>query len=108
MKKGVGLLGALIQNFQGFFRWEDEQFNFALLGLTFDLIHDWQCSFACADHIALKGSRLHRTAVSGQILLEQRSDVRPERSFRDFARRWCTCSKRDESVPQFTTRAHSS
>jgi len=58
--------------------------------------------------IALKASRLHRTAVSGQILLEQRSDVRPERSFRDFARRWCACSKRDESVPQFTTRAHSS
>src|SRR5215472_15041643 len=50
MKKGVGLLGALIQNFQGFFRWEDEQFNFAPLGLTFDLIHDWQCSFACADY----------------------------------------------------------
>jgi hypothetical protein len=31
----------LIQELHGFFRWEDEQFNFAPLSLTFHLIHDW-------------------------------------------------------------------
>src|SRR5271157_1373205 len=50
MENGVGLLGALIQEFHGFFRWEDEQFNFAPLSLTFDLIHDWQSPFARTDH----------------------------------------------------------
>ena len=52
MENGVGLLDVLIQGLHGFFRWEDEQFNFAPLGLTFDLIHDWQCSFSRADHQA--------------------------------------------------------
>ena len=35
------LLAVLIQELHGFFRWEDEQFNFAPLSLTFDLIHNW-------------------------------------------------------------------
>ena len=41
MENGVGLLDALIQYLHGFFRWEDEQFNFAPLSLTFDFIHNW-------------------------------------------------------------------
>ena len=50
MENGVGLLDALIQELHGFFRWEDEQFNFAPPSLTSDLIHDWQCSSARAHH----------------------------------------------------------
>ena len=41
MENGVGAFGVLIQDLHGFFRWEDEQFNLALLSLTFDLIHHW-------------------------------------------------------------------
>src|SRR5271157_2754914 len=41
MENGIGLLAALIQELHGFFRGEDEQFDFAPLSLTFDLIHDW-------------------------------------------------------------------
>src|SRR6516225_501801 len=52
MENCVGLLSAFIQEFHGFFRWEDEQFNFAPLGLTFDLIHHWQCASSRADHQA--------------------------------------------------------
>src|ERR1035437_5881065 len=50
MENGIGLLDAFIQALHGLFRWEDEQFNFAPRSLTFDLIHDWQCSFARADN----------------------------------------------------------
>jgi len=52
MENGVGLLAALIQYLHGFFRGEYAQFNFAPLSLTFDLIHNGQCSFARADHQA--------------------------------------------------------
>ena len=38
MENGVGAFGAPIQELHGFFRGEDEQFNFAALSLTFDLI----------------------------------------------------------------------
>ena len=41
MENCVGARGVLIQELHGFFRWEDEQFNFAPLSLTFHLIHDW-------------------------------------------------------------------
>ena len=50
MENGIGLLDALIQELHGFFRWEDDQFNFAPPSLTSDLIHDWQCSSARAHH----------------------------------------------------------
>ena len=50
MENGVGLLAALIQNSHGFFRWQDEQFNFAPLSRTFNLIHNWKGSFARADY----------------------------------------------------------
>src|SRR3974390_2607191 len=52
MENGIGVFGALIQKRHGFFGWEDAQFNFAPLSLTFDLIHDWQSSLARADHQA--------------------------------------------------------
>jgi hypothetical protein len=41
MENGVGASCVPIQERHGFFRWEDEQFNFAPLSLTSDLIHDW-------------------------------------------------------------------
>ena len=41
MKNGVRAFGVPIQNLHGYFRWEDEQFNFAPLSLTFDLIRNW-------------------------------------------------------------------
>src|ERR1035438_5387836 len=50
MENGVGVFGAPIQEVHGFFRWEDEQFNFTPLSLTFDLIHGWQRSFALTHH----------------------------------------------------------
>src|ERR1019366_6160337 len=50
MENGVGLLDALIQYLHGFFRWEDDQLNFAPLSLTFNLIHNRQSSFARTDH----------------------------------------------------------
>ena len=50
MENGVGAFGVPIQDLHGFLRWQDEQFNFAPLGLRFDLIHDRQSSFARADH----------------------------------------------------------
>src|SRR5271169_4401482 len=50
MENGISLLDALIQKLHGFFRWDDSQFNFAPPSLTFDLIHDRQCSFARADY----------------------------------------------------------
>src|SRR5580704_12834864 len=52
MENGVGASGAPIQEFHGLFRWKDEQFNFAPLSLTFDLIHNWQSPFARADQQA--------------------------------------------------------
>src|SRR5271165_108563 len=52
MENGIGVFGTLIQELHGFFRWEDDQLDFAPLSLTFDLIHHWQCSFARADHQA--------------------------------------------------------
>jgi len=52
MENGIGIFGTLIQELHGFFRWEDDQLDFAPLSLTFDLIHDWQSSFARADHQA--------------------------------------------------------
>jgi hypothetical protein len=52
MENGVGTFGVPIQELHGFFRWDDEQFNFAPLSLAFDLIHNWQRSSACADHQA--------------------------------------------------------
>ena len=42
MEKGVGAFSVPIQDLHGFFRGEDEQFNFVALSLTFDLIHNWQ------------------------------------------------------------------
>ncbi len=50
MENGVGVSGAPIQNLHGLFGREDEQFNFAPPSLTSDLIHDWQCSGARANH----------------------------------------------------------
>ena len=41
MENSVGAFDVPIQELHGFFRWEDEQVNFAPLSLTFDLIHDW-------------------------------------------------------------------
>jgi len=32
MENGIGVFGVLIPYLHGFFRWEDEQFNFAPLG----------------------------------------------------------------------------
>jgi len=55
MENGVGLLDALIQELHGFFRWEDEQFNFAPPSLTSDLIHDWQCPSARAHRLHFHG-----------------------------------------------------
>jgi hypothetical protein len=40
MENGVGASGAPIQNLHGLFRRKDEQFDFAPLSLTFDLLHD--------------------------------------------------------------------
>jgi len=50
MENGIGVFGVPIQYLHGFFRWEDEQFNFAPPSLTSDLIHDWQCPGARAHH----------------------------------------------------------
>src|ERR1035437_5054177 len=52
MENGIGIFCASLQEIHGFFRWEDDQFNFAPLSFTSDLIHDWQCSAARADHQA--------------------------------------------------------
>ena len=52
MENCVGAFGVPIQELHGFLRWQDEQFNLAPLSLTFDLIHDRQCSFSRADHQA--------------------------------------------------------
>jgi hypothetical protein len=44
MENGLGVFVAPLQELYGFFRWEDDQFNFAPLSLTSNLIHDRQCS----------------------------------------------------------------
>ena len=50
MENSVGVFGASIQVLHGFFRWQDDQFDFTPPGLTPDLIHHGQCSRACADY----------------------------------------------------------
>ena len=50
MKDGVRVFGASIQVFHGFFRWQDNQFDFAPPGLTPNLIHHLQSSGARADY----------------------------------------------------------
>ena len=50
MENGIGVFCLLLQELNGFFRWEDDQFNFVLLSLTSNLIHDWKCSGSRADH----------------------------------------------------------
>src|SRR5271166_2660212 len=50
MKNGIGLFCAPIQQFYGFFRWEDDQFHLTTVSLSPNLIHDWQCSGAGTDH----------------------------------------------------------
>jgi hypothetical protein len=52
MENGIGVFCAPLQELHCFFRWEDDQFNIAPLSLTSNLIHDWQCSGARADHQA--------------------------------------------------------
>src|ERR1039457_5653373 len=52
MENVIGAFCAPLQEIHGFFRWEDDQFNFAPLSLTSDPIHDRQCSAARADHQA--------------------------------------------------------
>jgi hypothetical protein len=65
MENGVGAFGVPIQVPHGVFRGEDEQFNFAPLCLTSDLIHDWQRSFASADHQAAAFPRVFSSKESG-------------------------------------------
>src|ERR1700687_3094171 len=50
MENGIGVFCVPLQELYGFFRWEDDQFDFVLLSLTSNLIHDWKCSGARADH----------------------------------------------------------
>jgi hypothetical protein len=50
MENGIGLLEALIQELHGFFRWDESAIQLAPLSLTFDLIDDWQSTFARTDH----------------------------------------------------------
>src|SRR5208283_7453 len=49
------------------FRWEDDQFNVSPPRLTSDLIHDWKCSGARADHQA--------TAFPGYLLFQRERRV---------------------------------
>src|SRR5207245_3880359 len=54
MEHCIGIFGALLQSLDGFGRRQDQQFNFAVLGLLFDFFHHWKPAVrAGSDHEAL-------------------------------------------------------